>query len=659
MDEIQRFLKGGLTFPLLVSLLVLILLAAYSNHFHNGFQFDDFHTIVSNEYVHDLGNIPKFFTDNSTMSTNPSNRSYRPVVATLNAMDWVWGGGDPFYFHLSIFASFLLLCCLIYFMFLQLFKLSSPDPWNRYYSLFGAAFFALHAANAETVNYIISRSDSFSTLCIVASVLLFMYRKRFPFLYLLPMILGIYTKQVGVVAIPLFFVYSFLFEEGPEGITFSSSMLKPLQASFRRILPALLVGLGLFLINQLVMTKGESANLLRNWQTSRWDYFTSQWYVMAHYVGNFILPVNLSADPDIKVIPTIWSLKKLLGFMVIALLLYIAFRTSGNEKTRPVAFGILWFFVCLFPTSTFHPLGQVSNDHRTFLPYIGLVMTAAWALSLLVARYRESHLGEWRQRAGLVTLCIAFLSAHAYGAHQRNKVWSSSDTLWEDVARKSPENGRGLMNYGLTLMRKGEYEETKIYFEKAMKLLPYYSYLHINMGVLKNAMGHPEEAEQYFKNAIRYQPSNAEGYYYYARFLWSKGRVDETLKNLEKGLKVSPGHTGLQSFYQGVKNGTIRKVDEKGRLVSPVSSNEFVNLSLKLYNQGEYESSIRAGEKALELDPSSAKAYNNICIANIRLGRYDEAIAAGEKALELEPGFSLARNNVRWAKSLRSKADKK
>ena len=44
-----------------------VLLATYSNHFHNGFYFDDTHTIVNNQYIRDLGNIPLFFTDITTV----------------------------------------------------------------------------------------------------------------------------------------------------------------------------------------------------------------------------------------------------------------------------------------------------------------------------------------------------------------------------------------------------------------------------------------------------------------------------------------------------------------------------------------------------------------------------------------------------------------
>ena len=39
--------------------------------------------------------------------------------------------------------------------------------------------------------------------------------------------------------------------------------------------------------------------------------------------------------------------------------------------------------------------------------------------------------------------------------------------LWYDGTIKSPNNGRGLMNYGLTLMARGDYDNAEDYFIQA------------------------------------------------------------------------------------------------------------------------------------------------------------------------------------------------
>src|ERR1700719_3576788 len=99
-------------FYVLALALVGMVCIAYSNHFDNPFHFDDEHTIVTNYYIRDLKNIPKFFTDATTSSSLPANQAYRPGVTTLNAID-TWLGGKPTadgkmepmptFFHIHIF----------------------------------------------------------------------------------------------------------------------------------------------------------------------------------------------------------------------------------------------------------------------------------------------------------------------------------------------------------------------------------------------------------------------------------------------------------------------------------------------------------------------------------------------------------------------------
>jgi protein O-mannosyl-transferase len=50
------------------------------------------------------------------------------------------------------------------------------------------------------------------------------------------------------------------------------------------------------------------------------------------------------------------------------------------------------------------------------------------------------------------------------------------------------------MNYGLVLMAKGDLAGAGEYFQRAERLTPNYSYLHINIGILNAAQGKTREA---------------------------------------------------------------------------------------------------------------------------------------------------------------------
>src|SRR5687768_10779713 len=164
-------------FWLLAAAILGAILLTYSNHFNNEFHFDDSHTITDNAFIRDLKNIPLFFKDCTTSSSMPTHQGYRPVVTTTLAIDY-WlsmnktdgkNGYDFFFYHLSNFTWFLMIVVLLYFIQLRIYNLAFNARDNRYLALLGCAWYGLHTANAETVNYIISRSDILSTLAIVSS----------------------------------------------------------------------------------------------------------------------------------------------------------------------------------------------------------------------------------------------------------------------------------------------------------------------------------------------------------------------------------------------------------------------------------------------------------------------------------------------------------
>src|SRR5579871_5701547 len=130
----------------------------YANSFHNGFHFDDFHTVVDNPAIRELRNIPHFFTDATTFSVLPANRTYRPFVSTSLAIDYALGHGySPFWFHLSTFALFLLQLAAMQLLFISILNAVNPDRNNTLIYAIAVACYELHPASAETVNYIIQR----------------------------------------------------------------------------------------------------------------------------------------------------------------------------------------------------------------------------------------------------------------------------------------------------------------------------------------------------------------------------------------------------------------------------------------------------------------------------------------------------------------------
>jgi tetratricopeptide (TPR) repeat protein len=678
-------------FYLLASILFIAVILTYSNHFHNTFHFDDAHSIVNNIYIKNIRNIPLFFKDGTTISSLPTNQSYRPVVATTLAIDyWLGKGLHPFYFHLSAFILFMLQGLLMYFLYLRVFNLSCSNSWNNLVALFATAWYMLHPANAETINYILARSDSLSTFFVILAFVLFMYS---PFcrrwhLYLVPVALGSLTKPTAVMFGPLLLVYILLFE----GKTALKDLLKrsnlgQLISAVKTALPALIFCVFLFLFTRIMEPETWTPG-----GTSRFYYLITQPYVLLHYFTTFFLPISLSADTDWTTLESLMDIRFFIGLSFVLILFFTAVTTSKSEKLRAVSFGILWFFISLIPTSTVIPLAEVMNDHRLFYPYVGLMMSVCWALALILMQAKKSFKTKQIFNRLAIIVILAVLALYASGTFQRNKVWRTEETLWRDVTEKSPKNGRGLMNYGLALMSKADYTGAEKYFTKAMEFTPRYPYLLINMGILKEATGKPAEAEQYFKSAISYGSGYPECHYYYARFLKNQKRIEEAVQKLIKTLELASAHLDARymlmdiyfeesefeklvefadqtlliipgdpktiSYLNAIKKGKSRlekTIEIAGQNKTPEN---FLELSLRYYEAEQYMKSIEAAKEALKLRPDYDLAYNNICAAYNELKQWDRAIEAGEKAVKLNSNNQLARNNLAWAKSQKMISEK-
>jgi tetratricopeptide (TPR) repeat protein len=626
----EKFLAG-----LGGALLLITLLTAYANHFHNSFHFDDAHTIVNNASIRELRNIPLFFRDAKTFSSLPSNQSYRPLVSTLLAIDYRLGGLQAFWFHASIFALFVALAVLLAFVINRLLDNEIISPLNRWIALAAAAWYGLHPANADTINYMIASSEVISTLGVVASFAVYFAfpRLRRSGLYILPAAIAILAKPTAAIFAVLIAIYRLLFRDGT--IIRRAAGRRAL-AYFTEIVPSFLIcgAMLLFVQHMTPNTWVAGAANARN-------YMITQPYVIFQYFKTFFWPTGLSADYDLNPFTTTNDPRFWAGFAFAVSFIAIAIGTSVFRKTRVIGFGLLWFLITLMPTSLL-PLAEVMNDHRTFLPYIGLVIGMAGAVSLLINRAVKFAVPA---RIAVTCAVVLLLCANAYATFQRNKVWKTEETLWHDVVLKSPRNGRGLMNYGNTLMAKGDYAGALDYYHRALQLTPQYSVLLINLAIAEDATKQSAAAEQHFKEALRFAPTSPDSYTYYARYLLSNSRADEARAFLQSALELSPTDVNARDLLARA-NG--QSVDQP----TTQTPEFYLGLSLQLYREERYAESIAASRVALTRRPNYAEAWNNIGAAYNKLGNYEKAADAFEEALRLKPDFQLARNNLQYAREM-------
>jgi len=660
-----------------LGLVLLAVCLVYANSFGNAFHFDDLHTVSDNPAIRSLANLPRIFTDATAFSVVPANQSYRPLVTASLAFDYALGRGyNLFWFHLSTLVWFLVLLALLYFLLERLLDLMEPGRVNRWLALGICGWFGLHPAMAETVNYIVQRGDLYCTLGSVAALLVFVQwpRRRRTGLYLLPFLLAMLSKPTAAVFPLLLLLYVFFFEAQGK---------QRWRTALLACLPALVLT-GFLLAAEAAMTP-------RTFTSSTIpaaDYLRTQPFVWLRYAGTLLVPLHLNVDTDLDPL-TEWNAPAVAGFLfvlgLLALVGYIAVRR--RRKLYPIAFGVSWFIVTQLPTSLY-TLDEVENDHRMFFSFPGLMLAGVWTLYLVYQRLgglagRRVPLPGWQRRVA-VGLAAGGLCGYAYGAHRRNEVWHTEESLWADDVRKSPHNGRGLMIYGVIRMDAGDLAGALTLFERARLYTPNYATLEENLGIVNSLLAargdasRSTPAEAHFRRAIAFAPREDTAHAYYGRWLLTQGRLEEAAAQIQTAVALNSQRPMnrdllLQAYSQQGNTGAAKQLAEETLRMDPTDgaalrtlngdvdretseADGHINASLAAYREGRFQETVAEARKALVIDPRSAAAWNNIGAAYGALRQWDAAIDAEQHAIQIDPGLQVAQNNLRSFVAQRSRS---
>lgn len=669
MTRVRRAFSSGTPRSVVAALVALgVVLAAYANHFANGFHFDDSHVIEENLYIRSLGNAGRFFTDATTFSATPANQTYRPLLSLTYAVDYAVAGGlDPRVFHVTQFVLHLLVGAGLVLLFLRIMNTSEPRPENRLLALFAAVFFCVHTANTEAINYLSSRSDILSTLGIVGALVVYLYApgSRRALLYLVPMLLGALAKTPAVMFAPLFLLYLLLFEEElPLTDFFKAESGTRVWRAFLTAAPALALGVAAFFFVEGMNPATQSYG-----GASRLEYLRTQPWVWLHYLQLFLVPAGLTADTDWEIL-TSWTDGRLFaGSLAVAALGWAVIRTSRVREWRPVSFGLAWFCLGLLPSSSFFPLAEVANEHRMYLPYAGLVLAAVWTVTRM-ARARVAATTRWGSfpRLWVVGAC-ALMAVHVVGTFTRNRVWKDEEALWADVVAKSPENGRAWMNYGVTHMEAGRFQEARAAFLRAQDFSPFYAPLQVNLGIITQSLGDTQGAHPYFVRALELRPGYAAGHYFYGRYLIEAGRAPEAIDQLRAAIAAAPSYIPprrllLRLYYVIGARSDVEALAEDILDVAPgdAEAQAFLDERPPVSGGGSnpYDQGVTLTGAGRHLEAGVAyrrylaefgddpDAYNNLGWSQAQIGLDALAAISFSQALALNPGDVGASQNLAW-----------
>lgn len=499
-------------------------------------------------------------------------------------------------------------------------------------ALLTSTIFAVHPININAVAYIVQRLTSLSAFFVLLALLSYSYartsagRLMSVTLYLSSVVLvlmGIFSKENAVLALPLFMMYDYFFISGLRGKGF-----------LRNGVIVTLGGLAVFAVTSIYYvnffrTAGDLFRILLNMNQqippATWTAVDVYWTPLQHIMTEFriiarYLVLLLLPLPNFLVFDR-WGmplstgvtepLTTLISFLIIAGLLL--FSVLKAKKMPFLSFGILWYLIAI-SLESFAVGSDLYFEHRNYLPVAGLFLGITAQAAVLS---KETLL-----KAKTLWTVVLVLSVLLGGlTFQRNFVWKDSITLWSDTVKKEPGDLRAIVALGNAYMKSADLASAGKYYEKALKL----SYLN-KRGI-------------YFKDS-------AYSLGMVSLFMGNPGQAKKVIDLMDSRLEDSYTTGILKGFYSastGDPEAAIRQFNEI--LPQTTDFDRVIVYTLLGDTYLRMENAVPAIEnykKAIEIDPSSSEAYYGMGDAYFRLKDIKNAEACISKSLALDPSNPLA-----------------
>ncbi len=455
-----------------LGLLILLVGVAFANTLLNQFVYDDKVFVVNNQYIKDIKNVPRFFTDTRSFSGDRDFMIYRPMAALSLALDhWFWGL-DPWGYHLANILLHAANVILVYWLVLSLVYLP-VTAW------LAAAVFAIHPAQCETVSWIASRSNLLCTLFLLLAFLSYLRHTRKGYYWsILFFILGLLAKETAIIFILLIALYDYYYV-----LKVDKSKAANMWWSY---LPVMVISGLYLLLRTLVLGQVRQRDW---WGGSFWYTILTMGKSFYYYLKVLVLPGKLTVDYVLDIARSITDPRVIAGFSLILVIIMLAIKISRKEKL--ITFGLFWFLIALLPVSNIIPLEALLAERFLYLPLIGIAITVAVPLSRLLTATQQP---QWKKVSGYL-LVIVLLGSYMVRTIQRNMDWRNDHTLWASTVRTSPESPRAHFALGEVYSKEGEYRSAIREYQAALELNP-------DVAELYNDLGLAYEGERSWTEAI-------------------------------------------------------------------------------------------------------------------------------------------------------------
>src|SRR5215831_5263022 len=608
-----------------LAVLAIVTVVVYANSLHGKFVFDDQQIVMQN---------PRLMNVHTLNDALAIGTGWRQLLFLTYGLNYYWSGLDTFSYHIVNVVLHVVNVLLVYGIISVALR---DDTRARFAAFSGAAVFAVHTMFSASVSYIAGRSSELCGTFYFGAILLFCMgldstqRNRRILFIALAGVAGVLAWQAKQEAITLpLFLAAIMF-------------LRMEKKDWRWIAPLAAVPVvALFLVwdqvksmyatvggNEILVSAGfekvlPAASYFRTYITAMVGYF----------LPRFIVPVNLSADPQIASVNHWYSPEFLFAIAVLGALSWLALRSYRRDPL--LSLGIAAVLISPMAAYAAIPLADVVLEHRAYIPGLGVAFIFAWAFHWVARNYTNLR---W-PLAGSVIILLGLMTI------SRNAVYADNIALWEDAEAKSPGKPRPHFNLGQAYQDAQRLPDAIREYQHALALKPDIYAAYSNIAAIYLDQREFDKGEEMLQKVTTLAPNFTEGFINLAVLYIRRRQPDKAISALNRALEINP-----ESFAAHFNKGEAltQKRDFKLALDSykeaihlrPDLPSFRLTLGVAYSNADELD---MAEKEFVELTstPVAPEAYRNLGVVYSREGKMNEAVQSFQQAIQLKPDFTDA-----------------
>jgi tetratricopeptide (TPR) repeat protein len=316
---------------------------------------------------------------------------------------------------------------------------------------------------------------------------------------------------------------------------------------------------------------------------------------------------------------------------------------------RPYFFVYAYFLAALLPA-----LGLVNMvffrysfvaDHFQYLASMAPLALAGAGLARLPDLIPAARTWLPATASALLLLVLAAVAFRQAGFYY------NAPTLWSNTLAWNSTCWVGYNNYGNSFFQKGRIDEAVELYEKALDLNPEYAEGYNNLGAALFKKDELDPAMADYQKALQLDPGYPDVYNNIGNILAQRGHISEAMADYERALALRPAYADAHNNRGNILM-QLGRADEavaeykKALQINPDDAQSYNNLGIIAFKTGHAEQAVRLYERALQIDPTNVESYNNLGVIFFQAGQTDKAVALEEEALRRKPTYGDARKNL-------------